>query len=176
MASAGCTCRASITLLLMRLVSTSSTVADSHFTWCLVSHVCTAIPFFQSFLYCSPVYSQLPLQCPPSFANVYMVALTAGHLIPHSVHFQIWRTVATLTFTSASLSFPMLSQITWTPCMQDGDRNVQFPALDVWQEQRLWFGSFCLHSVVEVGCLLRMFINRWSGYPLATKTWRRWVS
>ena len=39
-------CRASIIVLLVRVVLTYLAVPDSHFTWSIVPHACPAVPFF----------------------------------------------------------------------------------------------------------------------------------
>ena len=54
--------KASIILLLVQSASSSFTVADSHYTWCPLSHVWTAMPFFWSFFFTA----DLKVTCVPA--------------------------------------------------------------------------------------------------------------
>ena len=93
--------RASITLLLVRLISTS--ILDCgrlplHLVFIVLCTYCNPVLPIIS-LYCSPVSSQLLLQCSPCFANVHTVTFTAGHLYIYTTAFFFRSGMGTLTFT-----------------------------------------------------------------------------
>ena len=93
--------RASITLLLVRLISTlihDCCRLPLHLGSIVLCTYCNPVLLIIS-LYCSPVFSQLLLKCSPCFANVHMVTLTAGHLYTTAFFFKSAAGMGTLTFT-----------------------------------------------------------------------------
>ena len=134
-----------ITLLLARLVLTTLTVADSHLTWCAVSHAYTAILFFQSFLFTAAL---CPVNCFSSVLLFYQCTHGYTHCrvphIPIPLFFRVG--MYAMTFIIASLSFFLLPQIILT---QRGRQTCSVFSVIPWMYGRNsgHSGSFCFHGV-----------------------------